>query len=187
MTQDDLKVGSKISYAGFGPGEVTDIVERALQGSVARFAVLNIPHQGMNAQIPLANAAIIERLRPIVSSDLAAKLIHPPKRAGRVKLASAWTERRDRVRQLLEQNDPQVWADVYWAYADFAATGVLLTVADLDNIDRSNSLLAAECAYALGQDYLDLTLTLRGTWQRRVADLTKKHKKDKAAAEAAAD
>lgn len=172
MNRSDLEPGVKVSYAGFGPGEVSEIVEREVLGERKLFAVLEIPHQGMNAQLPLDNAEIIGRLREIVSPELAAKLIVPPRRAGKFKLSSNWTDRRDRVRQMLEGNDPKVWAEIYWAYAVFAATGVLLTVADLDNIDKSNNLLAAECAYALGRDFLELSADLRAAWQQQVQTLT---------------
>lgn len=174
MTQTDLTAGARVSYAGFGPGEVTEVVERDVLGERKRFAVLSIPHQGMNVHLPLDNEEIIGRLREIVSAELAAKLIAPPRRPGKFKLASSWTDRRDRVRAMLEANDPKTWADIYWAYATFAATGVLLTVADLDNIDASNNLLAAECAYALGRDFLELSAELRTAWQGRVAELTAK-------------
>lgn len=174
MNRTDLHTGVKVSYAGFGPGEVTEIVERPVLGETKQFAVLEIPHQGMKNQLPLDNPEILSRVRAIVSAELAAKLIVAPKRPGKMKLASNWTDRRDRVRQMLEQNDPKVWAEVYWAYAVFAATGVLLTVADLDNIDKSNSLLAAECAYALGRDFLELSAELKISWQEQVRRLTAK-------------
>lgn len=164
MSQLVLEPGTRVSYAGFGPGEVIEIATRQVAGRDATFAVIEIPHNQMKVQLPLDGEPGHERVRPLISvadakrlSTLSGLTVKP--------LSSEWTSRRDRAQECLGANDAHAWAQQLVDYAAFARLGNGLAVSDHDLIDRTISALASECAFALGKEHLPATTELREIWR----------------------
>lgn len=158
MRMQDLTAGMKVAYAGFGPGQITEV------GADARgqFVRIDIPHQRLNVRLPLPDGA--ERLRPLLSPEQARAALSLTGITP-TQLPREWVHRRDISYARLADHDAHDWLALLIDYAEFARTEHTLAVSDHDLIGKAIAALASECAFALGQEYLPTAEALGTAWR----------------------
>lgn len=156
----DIKKGTKIAYAGFGPGRVVAVHGRGDK----KIASIEIPHQQLAVDLPVAHALANGRLRPLVSERTAKTLLKISDK-GAESLPDSWSLRRDQVQEKVKANAPSSWRQLVADYLHFIAGGGTLSVSDHDLLDQALSLIAAEAAYVLGRDYDEVHTELRAQWR----------------------
>lgn len=147
-----LAVGENVCYRGIGPGTVTEHVVRPFQGKETTFASIAFAHVEMKAQIPIEDAAIQEKVRPVISAHKAKQLMKELQEPG-TYLARTWDRREEMARTALGSTDVANWVQLLRDFATTEQQGISLAISDINVIDRATKMIAAEVACATNTEY----------------------------------
>lgn len=153
-----MREGDGIRYRGLGAGRVTQILTRKFQGEQAEFAVIFFPHRQMNAQVPIEDEAVKEKLSPLLSQrklNTLLRQLKPGCELGKT-LPRTWDAREEWGRERLVSGGPDDWLEILASYALAESSGVEILASDQDLIDSALELLASElCCLSGGQSQDD--------------------------------
>lgn len=141
-----------MSFRGLGPGRVITHQSRAFQGADTVFATIEFPHVDMRAQVPVDSYERNPRLRPVIARTRARALLRSLGEEGSY-MARTWDRREEIAEQAINHGGAEEWARLL---RDFAATerqGVSMAISDVNMIDKTVKMLAAEIACATDTEF----------------------------------
>lgn len=145
-----LEPGSTVRYKGLGPGRVLKHVKRKFAGSSRVFAVIYFPHSDLEAQIPIGDPSVEERVEPLLAKSTLEKLLRSMPKSGFV-LPRTWDAREEIGQEILSDGGPREWMELLASYARAEGAGVSIAASDEEVARSATDMLAAEFACISGE------------------------------------
>lgn len=162
-----LEVGSNIRYRGLGAGRVLRHVVRPFSGQDRIFAVIYFDHSSLEAQIPVGDPAIAEKIEPVLAASTLAKILRSLQSGGD-RLHRTWDARQEAGESALREGGPRDWAGLLASYARAEGAGVPVAASDEELVRQAQEMFAAELACAKECPYEDALQTVAEAYARAI-------------------
>jgi RNA polymerase-interacting CarD/CdnL/TRCF family regulator len=164
-----LELGESIRYQGLGAGQVIRHEERAFQGQLRIFAVIELPHRAMTVQLPIDDPEVARKLSRVLSKTECRRLVVSLREPGQT-LARNWDQRAENGNAVLKRGGPVEWVGLLRAYASARKEGMPVAASDAEIVRTGLEMLAAELCAAAGSSYKDCFEEVQSHYRRAATE-----------------